>query len=364
MLRAAVRKRRGAFTLSAEFELPTPGVVAIFGRSGCGKTTLVNLLAGLLPADEGRIDLDGQVLLDTAGGVDVPAERRRIGYVFQDARLFPHLDVAANLRYGERRATARPFVSFETVLDLLDLQPLLGRRTPQLSGGERQRVAIGRALLSQPQMLLLDEPLAALDDARREEVLPYLENLRDRLALPMVYVSHDFDEVLRLATHLVLLDAGRVLAQGGIEAMSLQPELRAIIGPQAVGAIVEGRIEALAGGAGLDRLRLGAGDLWLRAPAGAGAGDRLRVQVLARDVIVATEEPRHLSVRNQLRGTVTAITADPPDADLVSIDIGGAQIMARITRAATRDLALRTGLPVWALVKTVSMRGRLFKPGA
>jgi molybdate transport system ATP-binding protein len=353
MLRAAFRKRRGAFTLSAEFELPTPGVVAIFGRSGCGKTTLVNLLAGLLPADEGCIDLDGAVLLDSAAGIDVPAERRRIGYVFQDARLFPHLDVEANLRYGARRANTNPFVSFETVLDLLDLQPLLARRTPQLSGGERQRVAIGRALLSQPRLLLLDEPLAALDAARR-----------DHLALPMVYVSHDFDEVLRLATHLVLMDEGRVLAQGGIEAMSLQPELRAIIGPEAVGAIVEGRIEALGGGTGLDRVRLGAGDLWLRTPAGAGVGDPLRVQILARDVIVATEEPHHLSVRNQLRGTVMAISADPPDADLVSIDIGGALIMARITRAATRDLALRTGLPVWALVKSVSMRGRLFKPGA
>src|SRR6202043_3043993 len=174
--------------------------------------------------------------------IDVPPERRRIGYVFQDARLFPHLNVAANLSYGRKRAAVAPFIDVELVVDLLDLGSLMQRRTHQLSGGERQRVAIGRALLSQPRLLLLDEPLAALDGARREEVLPYLESLRDQLAILMVYVTHDFDEVLRLATHIVLLESGAVIAQGEVAEMSLDPHLRSLIGPDQVGAIIDGAV--------------------------------------------------------------------------------------------------------------------------
>jgi molybdate transport system ATP-binding protein len=363
MLSVSVKKTRGTFALDAEFELPTPGVAALFGRSGCGKSTLVDVLAGLLDADSGRIELDGAVLFDKTTGINVPAERRRIGYVFQDARLFPHLRVDANLRYGARRATGRSYASFDMVTDLLGLSPLLRRRCHQLSGGERQRVAIGRALLCQPRLLLLDEPLAALDSARRDEVLPYLETLRDQLTIPMVYVSHHFDEVLRLATHLVLIEAGRTVAQGDIGAMSLRSELRGIIGPEAVGAIVDGEISRVDAQTGLASVTVGAGELKVRAD-GHAAGAKLRVQILARDVIVATREPYGLSVRNALRGTVTAVVRDIGDADLISIDIGGTTIMARVTTAATRDLALAPGALAWALVKAVSMRGRLFKPGA
>jgi molybdate transport system ATP-binding protein len=363
MLNVTVQKKRGAFALDAQFELPTPGVVALFGRSGCGKSTLVDLLAGLLDADSGRISLDGTVLLDTAVGTNVAAERRRVGCVFQDARLFPHLRVAANLRYGARRATGNPYVDFDTVIALLGLAPLLARRCHQLSGGERQRVAIGRALLSQPRLLLLDEPLAALDSARRDEVLPYLEILRDQLTIPMVYVSHQFDEVLRLATHLVLIDAGKTLAQGDIGTMSLRSELREIIGPEAVGAIVEGEIQRIDGSSGLASVAIGSGELKVRAD-GHPVGAKLRVQILARDVIVATREPQFLSVRNMLRGKVASISRDTGEADLVSIDVGGAIIMARITSAATRDLGLAPGNTAWALIKAVSMRGRLFNPGA
>src|ERR1700688_2389580 len=257
MLSVAVKKRRGSFSLDARFELPTPGVVALFGRSGCGKSTLVDAIAGLLAADSGRVALDDLVLLDTEQRLNLPPEHRRIGYVFQDARLFPHFSVAANLKYGERRAPAHRFVTLDTVAGLLDLGALMDRRTHQLSGGERQRVAIGRALLSQPRLLLLDEPLAALDAARRDEVLPYLETLRDHLAIPMVYVSHNFDEVLRLATHVVLMVAGVAVAQGGIGEMSLDPNLRAIIGPDAVGAIVDGAVLGTDSADGLARVRVG-----------------------------------------------------------------------------------------------------------
>jgi molybdate transport system ATP-binding protein len=355
MLQVAANKRLGAFTLDARFELPTPGVVALFGRSGCGKSTLINLIAGLLDADSGRVALDDVVLLDTGQHIEVAPERRRIGYVFQESRLFPHFDVAGNLRYAARRAGSPRFVGFDLVVDLLDLKLLMKRRAHQLSGGERQRVAIGRALLSQPRLLLLDEPLASLDASRREEVLPYLEILRDQLAIPMVYVSHNFDEVLRLATHLVLMENGRTTAQGGIGEMSLNPGVRAIIGADAVGAIVEGTVLGLDAASGLTRVGVGGGELKVPAAA-AAAGAKLRVQLLARDLIVATRAPQQLSVRNILTGVVTAVTGDEGDADLIAIDIGGTIIMARVTRAATRELKLTAGLPVWALVKSVSLR--------
>jgi molybdate transport system ATP-binding protein len=359
MLSVAVKKRRGSFSLEAAFELPTPGVVALFGRSGCGKSTLVNVIAGLLHADAGRVALDEVVLLDTARRHYVPPERRRIGYVFQDARLFPHLSVAANLRYGERRAPAHRYVSLDTVAGLLDLGPLMDRRTHSLSGGERQRVAIGRALLSQPSLLLLDEPLASLDAARRDEVLPYLETLRDQLAVPMVYVSHDFDEVLRLATYVVLMDAGKTIAQGGVAEMSLNAGLRSIIGADAVGATVDGTALGRDPSSGLMRVKVGHGELNVQA-ANLEVGTKLRVQLLARDLIVATQAPQHLSVRNILSGVVTSVTSDDADSDLVAIDIGGTLIMARVTKAATRDLRLEPGLPAWALVKSVSLRSRSF----
>ncbi len=357
MLQVRLQKRFANFSLEAEFAMPTPGVVALFGRSGCGKSTLVNIIAGLLRADSGRVELDGRVLLDTAAGIAVKPETRRIGYVFQDSRLFPHLGVAANLRYAERRARAPVFVRFDEVVDLLDLGPLLARRTHQLSGGERQRIAIGRALLRQPRLLLLDEPLASLDAARRDEVLPYLEMLRDQLAIPMVYVSHQFDDVLRLATHLVVMEAGKTVAHGEIGEMSLQAPLRAIIGPDAIGSVIDAEVLGVDSASGLQRVRVGRGELAVQAPS-AQPGAKMRVQILARDVIVATEEPHGLSVRNRLRGTVTAIARDDEHADLISIDIGGAALLARITSAATHDLGLRTGLPVWALVKSVSLRGR------
>jgi molybdate transport system ATP-binding protein len=355
MLKVTAKKRRGGFLLDAKFELPTPGVVALFGRSGCGKTTLVNVIAGLLAADNGHVALDDLVLLDTDLGIDVPPEGRRIGYVFQDARLFPHMRVETNLRYALKRAAVAPFIGVDRVVDLLDLAPLMGRRTHELSGGERQRVAIGRALLSQPRLLLLDEPLASLDASRREEVLPYLETLRDQLAIPMVYVSHNFDEVLRLATYLVLMEAGKTIAQGNLSEMSLHPRVRAIIGADAVGAIVDGTVLGTDPSSGLIRVQVGQGELRVQY-AEAAPGTRLRVQLLARDLIVATEPPRQLSVRNSLPGVITSVASDVDDSDLIAIDIGGILIMARITKSATRELGLTAGKPVWALVKTASLR--------
>jgi molybdate transport system ATP-binding protein len=361
MLEVAVGKRLGNFRLDVKFELPTPGVVALFGPSGCGKTTTINIIAGLAEADRGRVMLEDAVLLDTHQDIRLAAERRRIGYVFQDARLFPHLSVAANLRYAQRRAAGPPYVSVETATRLLALGPLMQRRTHQLSGGERQRVAIGRALLSQPRLLLLDEPLASLDRERREELLPYLESLRDQLAIPMVYVSHDFDEVLRLASHIVLMESGSVVAQGSIGEMSLDRRLRSIIGPDAVGAIIDGVVLGEDAASGMSRVRVGHGELKVRGTAGMTPGATVRVQLLARDLIVSTQIPQHLSVRNNLAGVITAVTGEDANTDLISIDIGGTDVLARVTKAATRELSLEPGRPAWALVKSVSLRAIPFR---
>jgi molybdate transport system ATP-binding protein len=365
MLKATLLKRRDGFTLRAQFEAPTPGVVALFGRSGSGKTTLVNLISGLLAPDEGSVQLNGTVLTDTRAGIAVPVERRRIGYVFQDPRLFPHLTVSGNLRYGLKRAASSVQVTvFEDIVALLGIGSLLQRRPHQLSGGECQRVSLGRALLSQPALLLLDEPLAALDVARREEVLPYLEALRDRLAIPMVYVSHQFDEVLRLATHVVLLESGSIAAQGSLGEISLLPQLRAIVGPEAVGAVLDGTVAGVDSTGALADLRVGQGILRVSLRQ-ARVGASVRVQLLARDIILATEPPHALSVRNALEGTVSALTADQEDdAVLVTVDIGGAALLSRVTPQAVAALRLQPGLRVWALVKAVSTRRHTFALGS
>jgi molybdate transport system ATP-binding protein len=361
MLDVAVRRRQGEFTLDAAFRVDGPGVVALFGRSGCGKTTLVNVIAGLLAPDGGRVRLDGETLDDTAAGVHVPAERRHIGCVFQDARLFPHRNVRGNLRYGlERVHGRRAAIDFDEVVALLGLAPLLDRRPGLLSGGERQRVAIGRALLAQPRLLLLDEPLASLDVRRRDEVLPFLERLGSRYSIPMVYVSHQFDEVMRLATHLVLMDEGRVTASGPLAEVSLDPALRAIVGPDAVGAVLDGEVVGREEESGFVRLRLGAG--MLRIVSDEPVGRRLRIQLLARDLILALDEPVGLSVRNALPATIVSVTEDDRHADLVHLDIGGPRVVARITRAATLQLRLRPGMPVVVLVKSVSVRGQAQPP--
>jgi molybdate transport system ATP-binding protein len=217
MLTVAVEKRLGAFSLNTQFTCES-GATALFGASGAGKTSMIGMIAGLLRPDRGRIVLDGDVLFDKAARIDVPAWRRRIGTVFQEGRLFPHMSVRHNLDYGRRMSghTADP-QSFAHVVDLLDIAPLLERRPGKLSGGERQRVAIGRALLMRPRLLLLDEPLASLDAARKADILPYLERLRDQAQVPMIYVSHDATEVKRIASRVVILEDGRVVAEGGIE---------------------------------------------------------------------------------------------------------------------------------------------------
>ena len=361
MLSVQLTKRRGEFVLDMDFATPTPGITALFGRSGCGKSTAIDLMAGLLSPDEGRVQVDDDVLIDTARGIAVDAHKRRVGVVFQDARLFPHLRVRANLEYGLKRSARhlpQP-VRFDEVIGLLGLEPLLARRPHELSGGEKQRVALGRALLAQPRLLLLDEPLASLDAARRDEVMPYLERLRDSFAIPMVYVSHQFDEVLRLASRVMLLDGGRTVADGDIATVSRHPAMRAIVGPEAVGAVVSGMVERVDPG-GLVQVRIGDALLAVEFE-GAAVGQRIQIQVLARDVIIATERPRALSVRNMVSARIVSIAPDAGRAVLVELDVGRtATLLARITARASEELSLARDMQAWVLIKAVSLRGHVF----
>jgi molybdate transport system ATP-binding protein len=360
VLEANVCKQRGDFRCEVAFTSTTPGITALFGRSGCGKTTTVHMIAGLLRPDRGHIRIDDAVLFDAARGIDVATEKRGVGYVFQDSRLFPHLSVRDNLRYGERRARRRPqHLKFADVVELLGLAALLARRPAGLSGGERQRVAIGRALLSQPRLLLLDEPLAGIDGARRGELLPYLEGLRDHFRLPIVYVSHQFEEVLRLAGHVVVMENGRVADQGEVIAVSQSPALRAIVGTEASGAVVEGVAGGADAASGLQRIQVGEGQLLVEAD-DLRPGQRLRVQLLARDLILSVGAPAGLSVRNSLAGVITRLEADGVKAWLVFTDIGDTCLMVRVTEDARAALALALGQRVWVLVKAVSLRGHVF----
>jgi molybdate transport system ATP-binding protein len=362
MFEIQARLQRGDFNLNVDIRAPSTGVLALFGRSGCGKTTLAHVVAGLLTPDSARVAIDDSVLEDTNAGARMRPESRRIGYVFQDARLFPHMNVARNLEYGQRRTATRNSERWDHVITLLGLEGLLQRRVHRLSGGERQRVALGRALLAQPRLLILDEPLSSLDAARRNEVLPYLERLRDELALPMIYVSHDYDEVLRLADHVVLLDAGQVVAQGELADMSVRPELRAIVGADAIGAVLAGEIASIAAN-GLAIVRIGNAQLTVT-HANPRVGMRVRVQLLARDLILAMEPPRGLSVRNIIEGRIVSVTQDDNETDLVRVDIGGAEVLSRVTHASSSELGLSAGVRVWVLVKTVSMRGHTFARAA
>jgi molybdate transport system ATP-binding protein len=356
MLSVALRHRfgRDGFALDAGFGMPEAGVTALFGPSGCGKSTILAAVAGLLRPDWGRVQLDGGVLLDTAGRIDLPPERRRCGVVFQDARLFPHLSVETNLRYGQRRAPAgAEGPGLEEVVELLGIAPLLARRPAGLSGGERQRVALGRALLSRPRLLLMDEPLAALDAARRAEVLPFLARLRDATRLPILYVTHALEEVDALADRLVLLRDGRAMAEGPVQELSARTDLP-LAARRDAGVLLSCTIAAHDAAGGLTSLAFPGGRLFATSRP-EPIGTALRIRIRARDVAVATEEPRGLSIRNILPATIAEISpgSGPPERFL-RLSIGPSTLLARVTQDSVTQLGLVPGMPVWALLKAVT----------
>ncbi len=360
MLEFDCKLRRGEFDLEAAFSVTTPGVTALFGQSGSGKSTVIALLAGLLAPERGRIALDAATMLDTRTGVSVATEERAIGCVFQDAHLFPHLNVRNNLRYGLRRVRGRPApIRLDAIVELLGLGALLERRVRELSGGERQRVALGRALLAQPRLLLLDEPLASLDVKRRDEVLPYLERLRDELGIPIIYVSHDFDEVLRLAEQVVLLERGRVSACGSLQQICLSEPLHAIVGPGVIGTLLDATVQRVSPEERLASVICGS--LSLRVALRAfEPGARVRLYIPADDVLLALEAPRSVSARNVLPVDVTRL--EPLNGSvLVRLTASGTPLLARVTHSAVRELELAPGKHCFALVKAVAAQGRRFE---
>jgi len=343
--------RVGDFELGAAFDAPAGSVTALFGRSGSGKSTIIDCICGLRRPDRGRITVEGETLFD-AGAINVPPERRRLGYVFQDARLFPHLSVGTNLRYGERRArTDRPIAAFDDVVALLGIGHLLKRRPGTLSGGERQRVAIGRALLSQPRALLMDEPLAALDRERKTEVLPYIERLRDRFGLPILYVSHAVEEVVRLAQKVVRIEQGRITGVGPVEEMLSGGTIGDEHGPATVLRAVVKRHDTRFG---LTTLEIGAGRELVTPAIEPPVGSAVRVRILARDVSLALETPTGLSIQNRLEASIAEMTRPSPFIVDVRLDIG-APLWSRVSAKATEELALAPGKRVIALIKTVAL---------
>ena len=354
-LRVEIKRRLGDFQLDVAFDGTAEGVTALFGPSGAGKSQALAAVAGATRPDQGRIVLNGEVLFDSKRRIDIPMQRRAVGWVFQDARLFPHLDVTGNLRYGARRVRDRPVIAeFDDVVAVLGIGHLLARRPRDLSGGERQRVAIGRALLSQPRMLLMDEPLSALDAPRRAEIMPYLEQLKTRFRLPILYVTHTLSELARLADRVVVLEAGQVRAQGSLNDILARADLPAFAGRR--DAVSAFDAEVVEHDAARRLTRLQAGEASLLVPAlDLGMGARVRVATLAREVLLATEPPRGLSARNVLPARVERMTPGP-DAVLVEVHLrGGPTLLAAVTDDAVHDLALAPGREVWAVLKSVAV---------
>ena len=341
-LKAKLRLAQGTFSLDVAFEAPG-GLTALFGPSGSGKTTVLRCLAGLTRAPAGFVAVEGECWQDEARGVFLPAHLRACGYVFQEASLFPHLSVRANLEYGWKRvpAGARK-VDFDHTIELLGLGTLLSRMPAHLSGGERQRVAMARAVLASPRLLLMDEPLASLDEARKGEVLYYVERLRDELRVPIVYVSHSFEEVVRLADTVVMVTEGRVGATGPVAGLLLDA------------SVIETRVAEHDLAWGLTRLHFAGGTLYA-SDVDALPGERVRVRIQARDVSLALSAPRNASFLNVLAGTVTGLGAEHGASVDVALDVVGTPLTARVTRKSAAALRLEPGRPVFALIKSVAI---------
>ncbi|WP_298500849.1 molybdenum ABC transporter ATP-binding protein [uncultured Maritimibacter sp.] len=345
-----IRRQQGDFALDVTFDAP-PGITVLFGRSGSGKTSVINAVAGLVQPDQGHISVAGRVLFD--GQTNLPVHKRNLGYVFQDARLFPHLTVAQNLDYGRWfRPRALRRADRDKIVEMLGIGSILARRPAALSGGEKQRVAIGRALLSDPAMILADEPLAALDNERKAEILPYFERLRDELQVPILYVSHAPAEVARLATTVVVLDQGRVVRAGPATEVLSDPQVTPL-GPTEAGAVLDATVTRHHDD-GLTELL--AGTLPLLVPQlQRDPGTQVRVRVEAQDVMLALYKPQGISALNAFPAVVRDIRIGTGPGALVQIEAGGNLLLARITRRSVTALGLAPGQPVFAVLKAVSV---------
>jgi molybdate transport system ATP-binding protein len=354
-LSAHIEHRFGSFGLALEFSISRPGLTALFGPSGSGKTTCINIISGLLKPESGQISINGQAVFDSATGLNLPARRRRIGYVFQDARLFPHLTVNGNLDFGARRSPEPPSPAERThIIEMLGIGHLLERRPAKLSGGERQRVALGRALLMKPSLLLLDEPLAALDQARKGEVLPHLERLRDEARIPIVLVSHVLDDVARLADDIVVINEGRSVAAGPVEEILSRLDLVTLTGQSEPMSVITADVLRHDAEGGLTELGFNGGRLWV-ARTDAGPGTQVRLRIAARDVVLALVPPQQISATNMIHGQVAEILSGPGPYCDIRLICGGSILLARITRRSADRLGLIPGREVIAVIKAVSV---------
>jgi len=354
MFSVDIAQRLGAFQLDVAFQSAAP-ITALFGRSGAGKTSVINAIAGISRPERGRIEIGGRLLMDSAAGLWVQPERRRIGYVFQEGLLFPHLDVRRNLFYGKNLAPHEEhYVQPEQVIRLLGLNSLLDRKPANLSGGEKQRVAIGRALLTSPRLLLLDEPLASLDGARKSEILHYIELLRDEFHVPILFVSHAVDEVTRLADHIVLLADGKVAAHGSVENVMARMDLKPLTGRYERGAVLETVVAGHDTVYDLSRLEFEGGEL-LVPHVDALVGERVRVRIRARDVSLALTRPSNVSLMNVLPAEVAEVSLESGPVVDVRLMIGSASLLARVTRQSIDRLGIRPGIKLFAMVKAISL---------
>jgi len=344
------------FKLDVAEELELAGVTSVFGPSGSGKSTLLRTIAGFETPLAGRIACGNEVWFDSDLGVDVSPHRRPVGFMFQEGRLFTHLDVTRNLAYAEKRSRQRrDGITRSDVVSALDLGPLLERRIDSLSGGERQRVALARTLLTSPELLLLDEPLSALDRKRKADILPYLERVPKQFSIPTLYVSHDIDEVAHLADGVLVLAGGRVQTYGPTAAIVERLDLQPITGRFEAGVLVEGRLDRHDPRLRLSYVDLHGDQLTMPMVERVSRGHRVRLRIRARDVAIAIRRPEGLSIRNVLPGTLSDLVAEPETGFVEAfVQLRGARIRARLTQAAVEDLALEKGMPVFALVKSVS----------
>jgi molybdate transport system ATP-binding protein len=354
-IQARFQHRYGGFTLDVDLNLPGKGVTALFGPSGCGKTTLLRCIAGLTRASQGQLTVQGAVWQDATHFM--PTHQRPLGYVCQDAGLFAHLSVRRNLLYGQMRVPpARRRISLDSMVELLGLGALLERMPQGLSGGERQRVAIARALLTSPRLLLMDEPLAALDVARKQEFLPYLERLHDELDMPVVYVSHAPDEVARLADHIVVLQDGRAVAAGPLTETLARLDLPIHLGEDA-GVVLHAVVVERDSAWHLTRVAFDGGSLWVR-DGGQALGQAVRVRILARDVSIALQPVTGVSIQNCLGATVEQMAGDDhPALALLRLRMGASPLLARLTQRSVASLALAPDQAVWVQIKAVALIG-------
>ncbi|WP_455554960.1 molybdenum ABC transporter ATP-binding protein [Comamonas sp.] len=354
MMQARLQLQRADFVLDVDLQLPGRGITALFGPSGCGKTTCLRSMAGLERA-HGRVVVNGQVWQDDATRQWLPTHQRALGYVFQEASLFPHLHVRGNVEYGLKRTpAARRQVRLEQVIDLLGIGHLLERSPSTLSGGERQRVAIARALATSPQLLMMDEPLSALDAQRKAEVLPYLESLQRHLDIPVLYVSHAQDEVARLAHHVVLLQSGRAVFAGDTASAMAQTEHP--MGPAAEAAcLVQGRITAYDARDHLSTVRFEDGELFISGATPRPVGEAVRLRVLARDVSIALQAASGSSILNRVPATITALREDSPGHVMLTLQAGRTTLLARVSARSVRELQLQQGLGVVAQIKSMAL---------